>query len=163
MDFKISVLIFVRDEAGKLLLIERKKEPNKGAWSPIGGKLEMPLGESPFECAMRETKEEIGLELAEKDLHLFAMISEKAYEGSGHWLMFLFDCKKRIAALPKEIDEGKFRFFTRDEIDAIKIPETDKKFLWNFWDANREGFTALRADCNPANKLEAVIEQSIQK
>ena len=163
MDFKISVLIFVRDEAGKLLLIERKKEPNKGAWSPIGGKLEMALGESPFECAMREAKEEIGIELEEKDLHLFAMISEKAYEGSGHWLMFLFDCKKRIAALPKEIDEGRFRFFTRGEIDSIKIPETDKKFLWHFWDNNREGFTALRADCNPANELEAVIEQSIQK
>ena len=66
------------------------KEPNKNCWSPIGGKLEMRLGESPFECAIRETREEIGLEISEGDLHLFSMISEKAYEGSCHWLMFLF-------------------------------------------------------------------------
>ena len=30
LPFKISVLIFVRNEAGELLLIERKKEPTRG-------------------------------------------------------------------------------------------------------------------------------------
>lgn len=159
MNFKISVLIFVRDESGKLLLIERKKEPNKGAWSPIGGKLEMQTGESPFECAIREAHEEIGIELVSSDLHLFSIISEKAYEGSCHWLMFLFDCKKRISSLPKEIDEGNFKFFTREEIDNIKIPETDKKFIWHFWDNHREGFSAIRADCMPENELVPIIEQ----
>lgn len=159
MNFKISVLIFVRDESGKLLLIERKKEPNKGAWSPIGGKLEMQTGESPFECAIREAHEEIGIELVSSDLHLFSIISEKAYEGSCHWLMFLFDCKKRISSLPKEIDEGNFKFFTREEIDNIKIPETDKKFIWHFWDNHRKGFSAIRADCTPANELVPIIEQ----
>lgn len=36
----------------------------------------MAEGESPFECAIRETREEIGLELSEPDLRMFAMISE---------------------------------------------------------------------------------------
>ncbi len=161
MEFKISVLIFVRDTQDRLLLLERKKEPNMGAWSPIGGKLEMTAGESPFECAIRETYEEIGLELTEKDLHLFAMISEKAYEGSKHWLMFLFDCKKRLEKLPQNIDEGNFKFFTRAEIDTIKIPQTDKDFLWHYWDSAREGFTVLRADCTPTNELKAIVEQKI--
>ena len=61
LPFKISVLVFVRNAAGDLLLIERMRSPNKGLMSPIGGKLEMQLGESPFECAIRETREEIGL------------------------------------------------------------------------------------------------------
>ncbi|MBR6388658.1 MAG: NUDIX hydrolase [Opitutales bacterium] len=161
MDFKISVLIFVRNEKGRLLLIERKKEPNKGAWSPIGGKLEMQDGESPFQCAIREAKEEIGLELKESDLHLFSMISEKAYEGSTNWLMFLFDCKKRISALPETIDEGRFKFFAREEIGSLKIPETDKAFIWRFWDERRQGFTAMRADCSPEKKPEAVVEEQI--
>ena len=64
LPFKISVLVFLRDEAGRLLLIQRTKAPNLGCWSPIGGKLEMGLGESPFECAVRETFEETGLLLA---------------------------------------------------------------------------------------------------
>ena len=159
MDFKISVLVFVRDASGRLLLIERKKEPNKGAWSPIGGKLEMRLGESPFECAARETREETGLELEASDLHLFSIISEKAYEGSSHWLMFLFDCKKRIEILPAAIDEGRFGLFAREQINSIKIPGTDRAFIWKLWDERREGFTAIRVDCAPGKILNAVVEE----
>ena len=47
----------------------------------------------------------------EKDLKLFGYVSEKGYEGSGHWLMFLFDCKKPISQLPESFDEGSFAFF----------------------------------------------------
>lgn len=41
LPFKISVLVFLRDEAGRLLLLQRTKAPNIGCWSPPGGKLEM--------------------------------------------------------------------------------------------------------------------------
>lgn len=161
LNFKISVLVFVRDEQGRLLLIERLKEPNKNCWSPIGGKLEMRLGESPFECAIRETREEIGLEISEIDLHMFSMISEKAYEGNCHWLMFLFDCKKRIKALPKNISEGSFAFFEYGEIMSgkIKIPETDRTLLWNIWEKHRDGMVVLRAECGSilTSKIEQVI------
>lgn len=161
MDFKISVLVFVKNPSGELLLIKRKKEPNKDSWSPIGGKLEMQDGESPFQCAIRETHEEIGLHLTESDLHLFSMISEKAYEGSTNWLMFLFDCKKPMPSLPPEIDEGRFKFFSREEINSIKIPETDRKFIWKLWDEARGGFSAIRADCSPQKELCAIIEEQI--
>ena len=80
ISYKIAVLVFLENEAGKQLLLLRAKAPNLGAWSPIGGKLETGLGESPFECAVRETKEETGFEIATTDLHLFGMIAEKAYE-----------------------------------------------------------------------------------
>lgn len=108
--FKISVLVFLRDARGRLLLIKRRKAPNLGCWSPIGGKLEMARGESPFECAIRETAEEVGLAVTEQDLRLFGYISEKNYEGGGHWLMFLFDCKKTLPTLPPTGDEGEFAF-----------------------------------------------------
>ncbi len=162
LPFKISVLVFVRDAQGRHLLIERGKDPNKGLCSPIGGKLEMAQGESPFECAIRETREEIALELSESDLHLFAMVSEKAYEGGTHWLMFLFDCKKRLSKLPENIDEGKFRFANDDELFSGKlpIPETDKLLLWDIWRRNHDGgMTILRADC--ANEIVAKFEEII--
>ena len=84
LPYKIAVLVFLENAAGEHLLILRAKAPNKGAWSPIGGKLEMESGESPFECAVRETGEETGFEVAPTDLHLFAVIAEKAYEGQSH-------------------------------------------------------------------------------
>lgn len=148
LPFKISVLIFVRDESGKFLMIQRKKAPNKGCWSPVGGKLEMARGESPFECAIREAGEETGLSLTVADLHLFGMVSERSYEGSGHWLMFLFDCLKPIRSLPPEIDEGQFAFFSREEIDRAAIPPTDRTLVWPVFDSHRKSFLAYRAQCD---------------
>lgn len=160
LPFKISALVFVRNHQGAHLLIERRKSPNKGCWSPIGGKLDMTRGESPYECARREVAEETGLSLDDSDLHCFGYISEKSYEGSGHWLMFLFDCKRRIKALPPEIDEGAFRFFERKAIDRLEIPETDRTLLWPYYDRFREGFVGLRADCDPGGSL-ALVEELV--
>jgi len=60
LNYKLAVLVFLENATGELLLILRNRPPNLGVWSPIGGKLEMGLGESPFECAVRETREETG-------------------------------------------------------------------------------------------------------
>ena len=159
LPFKISVLVFVRDEDGKFLLIRRNKAPNLGLWSPIGGKLEMARGESPFECAARETREETGLELSDSDLRMFAMISEKSYEGGTHWLMFLFDAKKRIRALPEAISEGSFGLFGKGEIGGLDIPETDRALLWDAWEKySQSGFAVMRADCGSG--INAAVEQA---
>lgn len=153
LPYKISTLVFVRNCEEEHLLIERTKAPNKGCWSPIGGKLDMAVGESPYECARREVEEEIGLALADEELHCFGYIAEKSYEGSGHWLMFLFDCKTRIARLPPDIDEGRFAFFTRNAIDTLPIPETDRTLLWPYHDRFAHEFIGLRADCHPSGDL----------
>lgn len=146
MQFKISCLLFIRDDSDRVLMIKRRKPPNLSTWSPPGGKMEMGLGESPFECAKREANEEVGLVLENSDLSLFAYISEKSYEGNSHWLMFLFDCHARLNYLPKDIDEGSFQFFTRSEIDSISIPPTDHKLIWPYYDRRKEGFWGLKAD-----------------
>jgi 8-oxo-dGTP diphosphatase len=141
------------------LLLLRAKPPNLGVWSPIGGKLETATGESPFECAIRETQEEAGFAVTPSDLHLFAMIAEKAYEGEAHWLLFLFRCKKPIPSLPSDIDEGRFGFFGRAAIDTLPIPETDRTALWPIYDRYRDHFVAMRADCAPGRPLQVEIEQ----
>jgi 8-oxo-dGTP diphosphatase len=158
LPFKISTLIFVRDMSERILLIQRAKAPNKGCWSPIGGKLNMEYGESPYECAKRETEEEIGLKLADQDLHCFGYIAEKHYEDQCHWLMFLFHCRVQIAQLPNAIDEGRFAFFGRNEIDDLELPETDRGLLWPYYDRYREGFIGLRADCKPGQALRITEE-----
>lgn len=159
LGYKIAVLVFLENQAGEHLLMLRAKPPNLGVWSPIGGKLEMAIGESPFECAVRETHEEVGARIAAADLHLFAIIAEKAYEGQSHWLLFLFRCKVPLPALPPDIAEGKFAFFTREAIQTLPIPETDRTALWPIYDRYRDGFVMLKADCMPGKPVNVEIEE----
>ena len=159
MNFKISCLLFIRNHEGKILLLKRKKAPNLGMWSPPGGKLIMEIGESPFECAIREAKEETGLDLSNNDLNLFGYVSEKGYENSCHWLMFLFECKKTISTMPVAFDEGVFDFFLREEINNLQIPPSDHQLVWPFYDSKDFGFWGVSADCSseesPKIKIEA--------
>jgi 8-oxo-dGTP diphosphatase len=159
LPYKIAVLVFLENMAGEQLLMLRAKPPNLGIWSPIGGKLETATGESPFECAVRETFEETGHRVDASQFHLFAMIAEKAYEGQSHWLMFLFRCKIPLPSLPPEIAEGTFGFFSRTAIDSLPIPETDRTALWPIYDRYRERFVALKADCAPGKPVVVHIEE----
>ena len=161
LPFKISALVIVHDEHDRLLMIKRNKSPNIGCWSPIGGKLEMAIGESPFECAVREIEEETQLRVSHEELHLWGYVSEKHFEGDIHWLMFMFDCKRRITKLPRDIDEGRFAFYKHSELETIQTPPGDKRLIWDHYQSHKNGFIAIRADCHPSRKLDIVVEQSM--
>src|SRR5438270_7904200 len=110
---KIATLLYCFNEQDEVLLLERAQEPNLGLWSPCGGKLHTDAGESPYACACREAGEELSLQLNSSDLHLAAIVSEHGYLGQSHWLMFLFEVKKRLTATPAPHREGRFGFFSR--------------------------------------------------
>ncbi|HZW84931.1 MAG TPA: NUDIX domain-containing protein, partial [Nitrososphaerales archaeon] len=46
---------------GTLLVVRRASDPDRGLWAFPGGRVE--VGESPSEAAVREAKEEVGLEI----------------------------------------------------------------------------------------------------
>ena len=46
---------------GRLLLVQRAEEPHRGFWAFPGGRVE--VGETTAEAAVRETKEEVGLDV----------------------------------------------------------------------------------------------------
>src|SRR5436305_14311201 len=102
LPYQIATLLYCFNERDEVLLLQRAREPNRGLWSPCGGKLHRDIGESPYACARREADEELGLELSPRDLHLNGLISERGYGGEAHWLMFLFEVKKRLKTLPPE-------------------------------------------------------------
>ncbi len=56
----VGTLVFVRS-AGEVLLIRKKTGHGAGKINGPGGKLA--IGETAFECAVREVREEVGLEL----------------------------------------------------------------------------------------------------
>lgn len=57
---KVGVAVFVKKD-GKILMQKRKGSHGDGSWSLPGGHLE--FGESEMECARREAKEELDIEI----------------------------------------------------------------------------------------------------
>src|SRR5262245_60518496 len=70
LPYKIATLLYCFNARDEVLLLERAQEPNRGLWSPCGGKLRTDDGESPYACGCREAQEELGLALRPSDLHL---------------------------------------------------------------------------------------------
>ena len=100
LPYKIATLLYCFNERDEVLLLERAQEPNRGFWSPCGGKLKMDIGESPYTCACREAAEELGVKIHPSDLHLTGIVSEHGYQGRTHWLMFLFEVTVKLKSLP---------------------------------------------------------------
>lgn len=160
LPYKISSLLYCFNEQDDVLLLERTQQPNRGLWSPCGGKLKMHIGESPYVCACREAEEEVGLSFQLSDLHLTGLVSEHGYQGQTHWLMFLFEVKPRLTALPPPCDEGRFQFFARAALDDLAIPETDRESIWPWFWQHRGGFFAAHCHWNAQGRSRWTLEQS---
>ena len=157
---KIATLLYCFNEYDEVLLLERTKEPNLGLWSPCGGKLHTDAGESPYNCACREAYEEIRLRLDPFDLRLTGIVSEHGYAGQAHWLMFLFEVRRRLTLLPPPHPEGHFQFFPAAAVAALKLPETDREQIWPLFWRHRGGFFAAHCRSNPHGHNEWAIEES---
>ncbi len=161
LPYKIAVLCYLFDEQGRLLLLHRQQNPNKGLYSPIGGKLHMDEGESPAECALREMREEVLLDLNYSDIHLAGLISETAYQGATHWLIFLYEVSHPVVVERMEFDEGTLGWYTWDEIDSLNIPESDRRVIFPLFRKYRGRFFHAHIDCTDDGfewRLEAPAE-----
>jgi len=138
--YKIAVLVYVWNDASQLLLLHRKRPPNQGLYSPIGGKLEQSSGESPWSCALREIHEEIAIQLTLDDIRLLGLVSERAYNGhasgappshpAAHWLMFCFEVTRPLNFPARDIDEGRLEWIDPARIPSLSIPKTDREVIW---------------------------------
>lgn len=142
LPYKLACLCDLRDAQGRILLIERKKAPNQGLCSPIGGKLDTASGESPHQCAQREIREEAGIDLPIERLHLMGLVSERAFEGKGHWLMFYFRALGPVEVPEIDIDEGRLRWFEPGQLASLPLPETDRQIIWPLVDAHAHDLMA---------------------
>ena len=160
LPYKISTLLYCFNRRDEVLLLERRKEPNRGLWSPCGGKLKTEFGESPYACACREAQEEIGVSISAAQLHLTGVVSEHGYEGQAHWLMFLFEAKKKLARLPAPHDEGRFEFFPADALNRLSLPQTDREQIWPLFWRHRGGFFAAHCHCRGDGPNDWTLEES---
>ena len=166
LPYKLATLCDMRDAQGRLLLLRRLRAPNKGLCSPIGGKLDMESGESPAQCAQREIREESGLDISLDRLHLMGLISEQAFEGKGHWLLFLYRVLGPVEVEPHDMPEGRLEWFEPDELEGLPLPESDRKVIWPLvrrheasGSNGRPGFFAVHIDCR-GGELSWQVEES---
>lgn len=147
LPYRIAVLCYLFDEQGRLLLLHRRRPPNRDLYSPIGGKLDMDEGESPGACALREIREEAELELEPADLHLTGMVSERGFEDAGHWLIFLYEVIRPVEVARTEFDEGTLEWRPLDAVEALNIPETDRRIIYPLFRKYRGSFFHVHIDC----------------
>ena len=167
LPYKIACLCDLRDAAGRVLLLHRTKMPNQGLYSPIGGKLEMDRGESPAQCAQREILEEARIHIPIERLHLAGLISETAFEGSCHWLMFYYRVLGPVQVRTGPMDEGVLDWHEPDQIESLDLPQSDREIIWPMIrnheairDGAKPGFFAVHIDCS-GDEMIWRIEQEV--
>lgn len=121
--------VLIKD--GKVLLMKRAGEPFRGMWGIPGGFVEK--GERVEEAALREVKEETGIET--KVLRLVGVYSDPDRDPRGHVITVAFLLEQTGGELKGNEETQDVRFFEKDDIpeqlaaDHTKIIEDAFKIL----------------------------------
>ena len=122
-------LCFIR-RGRQLLLLERRRAPNLGLWSGVGGKLD--AGESPRDGVLREVREETGLRLPDAR---FAGVITWRTDGRAPVGAYAFTASlpdDLAYATPRETDEGvldwKDAAWVLDERNE-RVPASARRYL----------------------------------
>jgi len=111
----------IENAVGELLLIQRLREPEAGAWGLPGGKID--FGERAERAVVREIAEELGVEIA---LFGLAFLAETIDAGDGrHWVAPVYRAHI-LSGTPQlmELDKhGGWGWFAHDDLpDRLTTP-----------------------------------------
>ncbi|KAB2843416.1 MAG: 8-oxo-dGTP diphosphatase [Melioribacteraceae bacterium] len=129
---KLATLCYLIKDNKTLMIYRNKKENDyhEGKWNGLGGKFE--LGESPEDCAIREMKEETGLDV--KNPIMKGFITFPNFDGVDDWYVFVFVFKEFEGELI-DSPEGHLEWIDNDKLTELNLWDGDKIFLpWLFQD-----------------------------
>ena len=132
--FVVCSNVFIRKD-GKYLLMKRSKDkkyaPNK--IHPFGGKIDQ--DENPYDGAIREIKEEVGIDI--NNLKLEAVVLELTDEKElpVNWLVFYFSADYFKGDV-KKTDEGEAILLTENEIKQSNLFPSVKSIIDNILNPN---------------------------
>jgi len=102
---------------------KKEKDLNKDKWIGVGGKFEEI--ESPYDCVIREVREETGLDIIDPIYRAVITFISDEYESE---LMHLFTVKTFSGELIT-CDEGDLEWVDKKDIYSLNLWEGDKIFL----------------------------------
>lgn len=125
----------ILDEAGRLLLIRRLRQPEAGAWGLPGGRIE--FAEKACDAVRREIREELGVEIAVTTL---ACIAETIDAGDGrHWIAPVYTAHI-VTGRPAIMEPEKHDRLGWFTLHSLPSPLTRPTLAWL---ASRDGMTSL--------------------
>jgi ADP-ribose pyrophosphatase YjhB (NUDIX family) len=117
---------------GKVLLVRRAKEPNKGKWIIPGGLVE--LGEPLEEAVLREVKEELGIDAkVEVMLDLASeVVLDENRRVKYHYVLidYLVSPLQRDLVLNNE--SSSYDWFAPESVEDLETTENTKKMVRKF-------------------------------
>jgi 8-oxo-dGTP diphosphatase len=168
MDRVLGTLVYARQtlspnggpspfEDGRVLMLHRNKEPNKGLWVAPGGKVEM--HEAPLECAIRELREETGLIARRTTLR--GLVTEVSPRADYQWLLFIY-VTDDIEGELIQCNEGHLAWVDVNAVPLLPIPQADAIFFPRIIYADEPLYQArytYDADLNLVHVEEFVLEE----
>ena len=123
---KNTTLCYIEKDGAYLMLhrIKKSNDMNKDKWIGVGGKLED--GETPFECARREIREECGVTVNSLSYRGIITFVSDLY---GTEYMHLFTSDSYTGEIDYDCDEGRLEWVEKDQICDLPIWEGDKIFF----------------------------------
>lgn len=118
-----GTLLFLAGNDDDVLLIRKKRGHGAGKINGPGGKLD--AGESPAQCAVRETLEETGIEALDPQL---AAIMRFVDLENDDWLGYVFVASRYRGDL-RETPEAVPAWFARNEIPLEEMWDDDRYWL----------------------------------
>lgn len=142
-NFHRTAHVWIINDKNELLLQKRSanKKSHPNCWD-ISGAGHIKAGESVFDGAIRELKEELGGKAEEKDLQYVATIkSTKNPKNMEFQYVYLLNCNKKIEEYifeDNEVAEVKYVFYkdleemVEEKVEGLLIHEEEYKYLFKY-------------------------------
>jgi len=112
---RVAVAVFV-PERDRLLLVKRKFPPEQGCWALAAGFVD--LGEPPEAAAVREVREETGLEV------VIERMLDLGYDETNQVIVILYQGRAVGGTLAAADDVDEARWFGRDALPELAFQST---------------------------------------